>query len=579
LTVKVYQKANAWRDEGHLDRQMDILRVLLGEKPMSDLTSSSRKRVERVGEEVLAFAEKGVTNPLQLRQLIVRWYQYGKLFSDSTVFADTIGYLEGMYPAPNGHHERMEAVGTGYQKEKGLIQTFLYGELLKTRDEVMAQVENWIKGLTQNPNSQGWRRWTLKKIVYGTDDFEPDSVTRYLQFRWPEDWKSPVGLWDSFCSYLQSNKINLCHLLLLLDPPTEPLSEPVEPQRIAKNSGPRTETIAVGPRNNAHLYYGRDARDTPQFVTTPVDVVFADLPRLGTQDYGGGDREIGSEDHPDKYILSCADAIEASMTTAKKTATLIVRMKDAVNGSKMSGGTSSRSGTGRSQPHNDYRAYDSELPRGALMDLPGKLIAELRRRSLFLTREWFSLTPNGLGHPHRRRDVERILCFTGSNVRFNPVATEYEEDGVVKLGTRPNYLRAPKSPNKGLHPAVTPTGLAKWCLEWVLPVGCCPHCGAPWVCKEKFVHYSGSKWVPGCDCENNTAKNRMPSIVLDPFSGSGTTGAAATQMGADYIGIELQMDYLDEAISKIQGIKPLTTETKGTKRGQDLVSMMASPAQ
>jgi DNA modification methylase len=35
--------------------------------------------------------------------------------------------------------------------------------------------------------------------------------------------------------------------------------------------------------------------------------------------------------------------------------------------------------------------------------------------------------------------------------------------------------------------------------------------------------------------------------VLDPFSGSGTTGLAATKHGRKYVGIDLNADYLDLA--------------------------------
>jgi site-specific DNA-methyltransferase (cytosine-N4-specific) len=34
-------------------------------------------------------------------------------------------------------------------------------------------------------------------------------------------------------------------------------------------------------------------------------------------------------------------------------------------------------------------------------------------------------------------------------------------------------------------------------------------------------------------------------IVLDPFSGSGTTGLAATKCGRRYVGIDLSREYLD----------------------------------
>ena len=41
------------------------------------------------------------------------------------------------------------------------------------------------------------------------------------------------------------------------------------------------------------------------------------------------------------------------------------------------------------------------------------------------------------------------------------------------------------------------------------------------------------------------AGSRMGDTVLDPFSGSGTTGMVATQEGRKYVGIDLNSDYLD----------------------------------
>lgn len=41
-------------------------------------------------------------------------------------------------------------------------------------------------------------------------------------------------------------------------------------------------------------------------------------------------------------------------------------------------------------------------------------------------------------------------------------------------------------------------------------------------------------------------------VVLDPFMGTGTTGVAAKQLGRNYIGFDLQQDYIDVANKRIE---------------------------
>lgn len=47
-------------------------------------------------------------------------------------------------------------------------------------------------------------------------------------------------------------------------------------------------------------------------------------------------------------------------------------------------------------------------------------------------------------------------------------------------------------------------------------------------------------WQPTCPCDAPT----VPATVLDCFSGAGTTGLVAVQLGRRYIGIELNPEYI-----------------------------------
>jgi DNA modification methylase len=129
-------------------------------------------------------------------------------------------------------------------------------------------------------------------------------------------------------------------------------------------------------------------------------------------------------------------------------------------------------------------------------------------------------------------------------------------------------------PYPGAHFATFPPKLIEPCiLAGTSAKGQCPKCGAAW---ERVVErendgtrQDGEKravamghsatgptacnrageartsittgWQPACTCN---AGEPVPQIVLDPFSGSGTTGRVAVQHGRQYVGLELNPEYI-----------------------------------
>ena len=140
----------------------------------------------------------------------------------------------------------------------------------------------------------------------------------------------------------------------------------------------------------------------------------------------------------------------------------------------------------------------------------------------------------------------------------------------------------PTRPFKGAHFAVFPPDLIEPCILAGSPEKACPHCGAPWerVTERKTINkgLAPSKkmhgmdkfhkrndseisragdtivktigWKPACQCENNDGSGR--GIVLDPFFGAGTTGLVALKHNRNFIGIELNRDYVEMAKKRIE---------------------------
>lgn len=165
------------------------------------------------------------------------------------------------------------------------------------------------------------------------------------------------------------------------------------------------------------------------------------------------------------------------------------------------------------------------------------------------------------------------------------------EMGAVEFRNARSVWEIPLTPFKGAHFATMPRALARRCLmAGTSAKGCCPACRTPWnrlvekdrvatrpgsdtkVCKAKATdgeiipgrldanvvgnrdpqrHVTRTRtvgWEPGCDCG---AGDPLPCRAFDPFNGAGTTGVAADALGLDYLGTDLNPEYLAMAARRI----------------------------
>jgi modification methylase len=64
------------------------------------------------------------------------------------------------------------------------------------------------------------------------------------------------------------------------------------------------------------------------------------------------------------------------------------------------------------------------------------------------------------------------------------------------------------------------------------------------------------------------ASTKPGDVVLDPFFGSGTTGAVAKRLGRHFVGIEREQAYIDAAHERIEAVEPLGSGTLSVMSGK-----------
>ena len=154
-------------------------------------------------------------------------------------------------------------------------------------------------------------------------------------------------------------------------------------------------------------------------------------------------------------------------------------------------------------------------------------------------------------------------------------------------GKHPEFGRNKRSvwtiathPYPEAHFATFPPELPEICIKaGTSAKGCCAKCGAPWGREIEQINRGGKRiddtltegatrnrmggqkewdsytpaktlgWSPSCSCNADVA----PCVVLDPFSGAGTTALVADRLQRNAIGIELNPEYAAMSEKRING--------------------------
>ena len=180
------------------------------------------------------------------------------------------------------------------------------------------------------------------------------------------------------------------------------------------------------------------------------------------------------------------------------------------------------------------------------------------------------------------RDTAESRSGDGSEASSCELETAADSSRMSASGSsgacRCGYYR--KVTTRTSHFATFPPELAERCIKaGTSERGCCAQCGKPWVRetertamvidRSERTHPMGrtrasgtmlepptsttTGWSPGCQCNAEVA----PCVVLDPFSGAGTSGLVADRLGRDAVMIDLNHQYVEMARERLQRDCPL----------------------
>jgi hypothetical protein len=246
----------------------------------------------------------------------------------------------------------------------------------------------------------------------------------------------------------------------------------------------------------------------------------------------------------------------------------------------------------------DRRVNASGLKAKDLLGMPWRVALALQGDGWYLRSDVIWAKPNPVPegvHDRPVRAHEYLFLFSrqpryfydaeavreGSDVDATDKRTRAREAAVRRGRAQRSVWSIPTQRYQQAHFATFPERLVEPCiLAGSSAAGCCPACGSAWqrtVCV-RYVNpgnrtsngprsaerrhespgfarrlirlVEGEAWQPTCDC----GRPRVPSTVLDPFVGSGTTLAVARRLGRRGIGIELNASYVDLARERVRAI-------------------------
>lgn len=276
--------------------------------------------------------------------------------------------------------------------------------------------------------------------------------------------------------------------------------------------------------------------------------------------------EIGAEKSPVEFVAALVAVFREARRVLADDGTLWLNLGDSYSG----GGRSTvdtNGGKARARGHAEARPV-SGLPGKNLLGIPWRVAFALQDDGWTLRNSIIWHKPNAMPESVTDRLSTRhenlFLLSKGQRYWFDldairePAATMQPDNPGYRANGKSDRRRKPHASPPGQTPQTNliPTGTRHSRSD---EAGRNP--GDVWtIATQPFSEAHFATYPPALPERCIQAGCKPGGTVLDPFSGSGTTGLAASRHGRRYVGIDLNRDYLDMSLRTRLAQPSLTTE-------------------
>lgn len=283
--------------------------------------------------------------------------------------------------------------------------------------------------------------------------------------------------------------------------------------------------------NSVALHHGRALEVVRTMSDNSVDCIVTSPPYFGLRDYGA-DGQYGTEETPAEFVESLVNLYREARRVLADEGTLWLNLGDSYSTRPWK--TSRR----RDRADVAVHADRGDRPHKNLLGIPWRVALALQDDGWILRNDIIWSKPNAMPESVTDRLANRhehLFLFTKSPrywFDLDPIRKPHSEESISRAsrGRATAYAAPGQTPNKRVESQPNKLGGNPGDV-WEISTR--PFAGAHFAAFPEELPRRCI--VSGC---------KPGGVVLDPCSGSGTTGAAAQATGRRYIGIDINADYL-----------------------------------